>query len=237
MISNLNQSPLQIYPDILTYTKRHGSPRPRTVGYHLLEESVHHVDGFRDVVEPAINTETQYRGGLVHDEQSDVVTYEVNDYTPEEIAERTKSQLLAQAQADRDTLLRIEKEKAVMDSFQAISDPAEALANQAIYPFWSGDSVDVLAGEKYQAFDDLELKLYEVIQSHTTQEGWEPPTVPALFKRVALSDEILPWVQPTGAHDAYAIGDRVSYQGYTWESTVNANIYAPGVVAGQWVVV
>lgn len=46
--------------------------------------------------------------------------------------------------------------------------------------------------------------------------------------------EILDWKQPTGAHDAYQIGDKVKYNNAVWESAVNANVYAPGVVAGQW---
>ena len=50
-----------------------------------------------------------------------------------------------------------------------------------------------------------------------------------------LIDEHLPapaypeWVQPTGAHDAYALGDKVTWNGKTWESTVDANVWEPGV--------
>lgn len=42
------------------------------------------------------------------------------------------------------------------------------------------------------------------------------------------------WVQPTGAHDAYQIGDRVTYNGQTWVCTVANNVWAPGVYG--WVV-
>lgn len=37
------------------------------------------------------------------------------------------------------------------------------------------------------------------------------------------------WVQPTGGHDAYAKGDRVADQGKVWESTVDGNVWKPGV--------
>lgn len=37
------------------------------------------------------------------------------------------------------------------------------------------------------------------------------------------------WIQPTGAQDAYNIGDRVSHNGQNWESTVDANVWEPGV--------
>lgn len=43
------------------------------------------------------------------------------------------------------------------------------------------------------------------------------------------------WIQPTGAHDAYALGARVTHNGQAWESTVAANVWAPGVYG--WVVV
>lgn len=37
------------------------------------------------------------------------------------------------------------------------------------------------------------------------------------------------WVQPTGAQDAYQIGDRVTHNGSTWESTAANNVWEPGV--------
>lgn len=37
------------------------------------------------------------------------------------------------------------------------------------------------------------------------------------------------WIQPTGAHDAYKRGDTVVYQGLTWTSAIDANVWAPGV--------
>lgn len=43
------------------------------------------------------------------------------------------------------------------------------------------------------------------------------------------------WVQPTGGHDAYQLGDRVTHAGQTWESTFANNVWEPGVFG--WVVV
>ena len=70
--------------------------------------------------------------------------------------------------------------------------------------------------------------LYEVIQAHTTQADWPPPQVPALFKRV-WTEEYPEWVQPTGAHDAYAKGTKVKHNGKKWISTADANVWEPGV--------
>jgi hypothetical protein len=75
--------------------------------------------------------------------------------------------------------------------------------------------------------------LYECRQAHVTQSDWTPPATPALWAVVEDAteppDEPLPWKPPTGAHDAYNKGDRVTYQGAVWESTINANVWAPGV--------
>lgn len=48
-------------------------------------------------------------------------------------------------------------------------------------------------------------------------------------------DEVAEWVQPTGAQDAYDVGDRVSHNGMVWECTSPSNVYEPGVYG--WVVV
>ena len=42
-------------------------------------------------------------------------------------------------------------------------------------------------------------------------------------------DEYPEWVQPTGAHDAYNIGDKVTHNGKTWVSDVDNNVWEPGV--------
>lgn len=43
------------------------------------------------------------------------------------------------------------------------------------------------------------------------------------------------WVQPTGAHDAYAIDFIVTHNGHTWKSTVSTNVWEPGVYG--WVMI
>lgn len=73
---------------------------------------------------------------------------------------------------------------------------------------------------------------YIAIQDHVTQDGWEPPNVPALFivKNPPDQGQQYPnWVQPTGGHDAYNTGDRVRHNDLNWESTIDANVWEPGV--------
>ena len=51
---------------------------------------------------------------------------------------------------------------------------------------------------------------------------------PALWTAVSL-DEYPAWVQPTGAHDAYSKGDKVTHNGKRWTSDVDNNTWEPGV--------
>ena len=73
---------------------------------------------------------------------------------------------------------------------------------------------------------------YEAIQAHATQADWTPAATPALWRRWRVPEATPePWVQPTGSTDAYGIGDRVTHQGQTWESTVANNVWEPGTGA------
>lgn len=75
----------------------------------------------------------------------------------------------------------------------------------------------------------FEGNLYECVQAHTTQSDWTPVVAKALFKRFyEPTDDPWPFVQPTGAHDSYPKGARVTHGGYTWESLIDANVWGPG---------
>ena len=73
-------------------------------------------------------------------------------------------------------------------------------------------------------------KLYRVVQAHTSQADWTPDITPALYTEVAKPGEIPVWKQPTGAQDAYKIGDKVHYPGENdpvYVSTVDNNVWEP----------
>ncbi len=70
--------------------------------------------------------------------------------------------------------------------------------------------------------------LYRCVQAHASQADWAPDVASSLWARTASGD-VPDWVQPTGAHDAYARGDRVRYKGEVWVSDIDANVYAPDV--------
>lgn len=52
---------------------------------------------------------------------------------------------------------------------------------------------------------------------------------------VAIVDENYPaWIQPSGGHDAYPIGARVSHNGMRYVSLINANVTVPGTNERYW---
>lgn len=49
-----------------------------------------------------------------------------------------------------------------------------------------------------------------------------------------ITEEYPDWVKPTGAHDAYNIGDIVKYNGKLYQSTINGNVWAPDEYPSGW---
>lgn len=73
-------------------------------------------------------------------------------------------------------------------------------------------------------------KLYRCVQDHTSQEDWTPDAAASLWAATSDPAEEWPeWSQPVGAHDAYNTGDKVSHNGKRWTSSVDGNVWEPGV--------
>ena len=49
--------------------------------------------------------------------------------------------------------------------------------------------------------------------------------------------EIPAYTQPTGAHDAYRAGDRVTFGGAVYESVIDNNVWSPADYPAGWVTV
>ena len=115
----------------------------------------------------------------------------------------------------------------LIESLAVTLDDETALTGVELFPMW-------VVGKAYAANDRVQYNgtLYKCIQAHTSQSDWMPSATPALWKTVSL-DEYPEWVQPTGAHDAYNIGDKVTYNGQHYVCTSNANVYAPDVYGWQ----
>ena len=200
-------------------------------GYKELTDQ-HYEDGFRDLVVPEL-LENEKLTDWYYDKSEDKCFYNKETLSPEEVVEK----LTIESKLKRQDLIQQKLETQVLDTAQSVKDD-EALEQKDLYPFWSDESVSYDIDFKVLDFtSDNELALYKVVQGHTSQSDWQPRNTPALFTRIQL-DEVLDWVQPSGAHDAYQVGDQVIYpsgSAQVWESKVNANVFAPGVVIGQWI--
>lgn len=158
-------------------------------------------------------------------------TYEVVDGTPTVVwVERDKTQAeLDAAYPSEEESLKVAARLAIIPKLAAeeIAE-ADVEALTGLFPSWQ-PGLEVSAGEVYR----WDGTLVEVIQSHTTQSDWTPDVVPALFK-VHRTAAVEPWVQPTGGHDAYQTGDLVLFNGNTYQSTINANVWSPADYPAGW---
>ena len=104
----------------------------------------------------------------------------------------------------------------------------DALQAVELYPAWATDTA-------YTVDERIRYNstLYRCVQAHTSQADWTPDATPALWTVVSL-DEWPEWVQPTGAQDAYAKGDKVSHNSKHWISEVDGNVWEPGIYGNLW---
>lgn len=118
--------------------------------------------------------------------------------------------------------------RAAMDLAGAQLNDVVALDAMAIYPTWE-------IGKAYSVGDRVRHGefLYRVVQAHTSQADWTPDVVPALWVKIS-TEEWPEWVQPTGAHDAYNTGDKVTYNGKRYVSRIDANVYSPEAYPAGW---
>lgn len=119
------------------------------------------------------------------------------------------------------------KLRAFLEKMSVNATDEEALDNILAFPKWE-------IGKAYETGERIRYNdvLYKVLQNHTSQADWTPDTAVSLYVRVSI-EEWPEWVQPTGAHDAYNKGDKVSHNDKHWESLIDANTYEPGVYGWQ----
>lgn len=95
----------------------------------------------------------------------------------------------------------------------------------SLYPIWKAN-IQYTVGDRV-LYKDV---LYKVLQSHVSQETWNPIDAVSLFAKVLIpnASEISEWEQPNSTNP-YMAGDKVSYSGFTWISTIDNNVWQPGV--------
>ena len=149
------------------------------------------------------------------------------DATAEELAAIQQSQATYEA-AERTRPLTADEVTRMLIAQQINSltvDDNTALRMVEFYPAWEADT-DYAAGFKVQYGG----KLYKCLTAHTSQVDWTPDAAPSLWAKVLIPDpDTVPeWEQPDSTNP-YSKGDKVTHNGKTWTSTVDNNVWTPGV--------
>lgn len=110
----------------------------------------------------------------------------------------------------------------------------QAISVSTLWPEWSADSVSYKVDDVVQHADHL----WRCEQAHTSQESWTPDAAPSLWSQIDIAgDGVDVWTQPTGAHNAYNVGDRVHYPTASdpiYVSTIDGNVWAPDAYPQGW---
>ena len=113
----------------------------------------------------------------------------------------------------------------------SLSD-TDAAGYAEYFPEWSPDSVAYKTGDRVQYGG----KLWKVASDHTSQANWDPADAHSLFAEILPGQSGTPvgeWKQPD-ASNTYSKGDKVTYKGKTYESTIDNNSWSPEAYPQGW---
>ena len=131
-----------------------------------------------------------------------------------------------------------EQFRKALQMFAMSLNEEKAMEIACVYDHWEPGRQYV--GGEYFCFGMNEVgdpQLYKVNEgmNHTSQEDWLPDATPSLYTAIGLDDSGYPiWAQPTGAQDAYNIGDIVNYNGTLYKSLIDGNTYSPEAYPAGW---
>lgn len=86
-------------------------------------------------------------------------------------------------------------------------------------------------GSLYECLSDTTYSPVDYAAAWQKDGGSIEPTKP---EPNPPAETIPDFVQPTGAHDAYNIGDKVKFEGKIYESLINGNTYSPTAYPLGW---
>lgn len=124
-----------------------------------------------------------------------------------------------------------ELRRAIQLFAQSITEETQMLEIASVYPEYQvGKAYAIKDIFRHGENANGDPQLYQVLSAHTSAEQWPPESTPSLYKAIGITEDGTPeWVQPLGATDAYNTGDVVMHGGKKWRSTVDSNVWEPGV--------
>ena len=110
-------------------------------------------------------------------------------------------------------------------------DEITASEHMEMFLPWDDKSTFEVGNLRTRTFEN-ETKLYQCLQAHKGQTGWEPENTPALWKEFVMTKDGIPiWSQPISQLDAFMLNDEVVNpdDGKVWVSDYDNNVWKPGV--------
>lgn len=122
--------------------------------------------------------------------------------------------------------------RARVESLAETLEDEDALEVVELFPNWK---VNYL----YNIGDRVRYNhaLYRCLSMHLSQSDWIPETSISLWAKVLIPDpDVIPeWEQPSSTNP-YMKGDKVRHNDKVWVSTIDYNVYEPGIAGWDEVV-
>lgn len=142
-----------------------------------------------------------------------------NDY----ILEQTKKQAIASGETMMNELSRT--------TVLANATDEQAYTMRFFYGEWDGNGVTYKKDERFM----YKNKFYKVLQGHKSQADWTPDTASSLYVEIPDPNIEYPeWKQPTGAQNAYMIGDKVTFEGKKYICKIDNNTWSSKDYPSGW---
>lgn len=108
----------------------------------------------------------------------------------------------------------------------AITLPDEtALEVPEMFPLWTAKAYAVGDRVRYGG------ELYRCVQAHPQNETYTPDAAVSLWALV-INEGVPEWVQPDSTNP-YMKGDHVMHNGIEWVSTIDYNVFEPGIAGWE----
>ena len=130
------------------------------------------------------------------------------------------------------TIEQIRKLRALIEKAVLSLNNEDALDCVTLFHSWDGNGHVYSVGDRIRYGENL----YDCLQAHTSQTGWNPVDAPSLWAKVLIPGPGIPeWEQPSSTNP-YMLGDKVRHNGKIWVSTIDNNVWEPGIYGWEEVV-
>ena len=137
------------------------------------------------------------------------------------------------------------KEENRKEQIEIANDELEVLAKEQLLPVLSDEQAYTFRylfptfeiDKSYEVGERViyEDKFYKVITAHTSQADWTPDVAVSLFAEIPdPSVEYPEFKKPYSAETAYMAGDKITFEGNKYISTMDNNVYSPTEYPQGW---